>query len=239
MLDQDGMPRAGHSIFSFIIALSPLLANAQASAPFTAGTARVEMRVQSMKAMRDAGVVRQGHDYSCGSAALATIFTYGLNDRIGEEEILRAILTPLSPQELGELQKRGLSLFDLQKFSNSRGYKAQGFRVAAEQIAKLSRPVIVFVKPAGYNHFAVLKGVRGGRAFLADPSLGNVRMPLYRFLDMWADQTGRGVVFAVERAEGAWPASYALQFVAGETTELTTRQLLDVAAPHRSSLPVN
>src|SRR5207302_1409027 len=82
----------------------------------------------------------------------------------------------------------------------TRGHKAQGFRLHYDQLAKLSRPVIVFVKPGGYAHFAVLKGVQGDRVYVADPSLGNVRMPLYRFVDMWADESGRGVIFAVERA---------------------------------------
>jgi hypothetical protein len=192
-----------------------------------------------MRAMRDAGVVKQSRDYSCGSAALATLLTYGLNDPVPEDAILRAIITPLSAEELVELQKRGLSLRDLQKYANGRGYKAQGFRIRADQIAKVSRPVIVFVKPGGYEHFAVLKGIRGDRAFLADPSLGNVRLPLYRFFEMWADASGNGIVFAVERADGAWPPSYALQFVAGDTQELTTRQLMNVGAPYRAPLPAN
>ena len=229
-----------HTARLLFMASLPLASPAdEAITPYSVGGARLEARVTSMRAMRDAGVVKQSRDYSCGSAALATLLTYGLNDPVAEEAILRTILTPLSPEELVELRKRGLSLRDLQKYANGRGYKAQGFRIRADQIARVSRPVIVFVKPGGYEHFAVLKGVRGDRVFLADPSLGNVRMPLYRFFDMWADASGNGIVFAVERPDGAWPASYALQFVAGETEELTTRQLLNVAAPYRVPLPTN
>jgi uncharacterized protein len=99
----------------------------------------------------------------------------------------------------------------LQRLAQKRGHKAQGFRIHRDQLPKISRPVIVFIKPHGYEHFAVLKGLRGDRVLLADPSLGNVRMPLYRFLDMWADESGRGVIFAVERNDGSWPERYALQ----------------------------
>lgn len=177
------------------------------------GAARLEFRVTSLRALRDADVVRQRYDYSCGSASLATLLTYGLNDPVDENELLRALLEPLSADELTALKKKGLSLFDLQQLAQKRGHKAQGFRMHRSQLAKLLHPVIVYIKPNGYEHFAVLKGLRGDRVHLADPSLGNVRMPLYRFLDMWADESGRGVIFAVERTAGDWPKRYALQLV--------------------------
>lgn len=195
---------------------------------------RIEQRVTSIVAMRDAGVVKQRFDYSCGSAALATLLTYGLNDPVREDELLRALLASLGEPELAELQKKGLSLLHLQGLAQRRGHRAQGFRLHQSQLAGLSRPVIVFIRPTGYEHFAVLKGVRGGRVHLADPSLGNVRMPLYRFLDMWADESGRGVIFAVERAEGDWPERYALELAAAAQPPLealSAQRLMTLAAP--------
>jgi predicted double-glycine peptidase len=199
-----------------------------------AGTARIEFPVTSLRALRDAGVVKQRYDYSCGSASLATLLTYGLNDPVDENALLRALLQPLSADEIAALQKKGLSLLDLQQLAQKRGHKAQGFRVHKSQLAKLSRPAIVFIKPNGYEHFAVLKGLQGDRVHLADPSLGNVRMPLYRFLDMWADASGHGVLFAVERAAGDWPEHYALQ-LAGVTDPplevLSAEQLMGIGKP--------
>jgi len=180
----------------------------------------IEYPVRSLRALRDAGVVKQRFDYSCGSAALATLLTYGLNDAVGEDVLLRALLEPLSADELVARQKKGLSLLDLQQLAQQRGHQAQGFRVAHSQLARLTRPVIVFIKPQGYEHFAVFKGLHGDRVHLADPSLGNVRMPLYRFLDMWADASGRGVIFAVETAAGDWPPRYALQLSGSADTPL-------------------
>jgi predicted double-glycine peptidase len=204
------------------------------------GGARIEFRVGSLRALRDAGVVKQRYDYSCGSASLATLLTYGLNDPVDEDVLLHALLEPLSADELTALKKKGLSLFDLQRLAQKRGHKAQGFRVHRSQLAKLSRPVIVFIKPSGYEHFAVLKGLHGDRVHLADPSLGNVRMPLYRFLDMWADESGHGVVFAVERAAGDWPEQYALQFagLAGPPLEaLSAGRLMEIGKPFPFIVP--
>lgn len=207
---------------------------ADAQVIVNSGAARIEFRVTSLRAQRDAGVVKQRYDYSCGSASLATLLTYGLNDPVDEDALLRALVEPLSPDQLATLTKKGLSLFDLQRLAQDRGHRAQGFRVDRSQLSKLSRPVIVFIKPHGYEHFAVLKGVRGDRVHLADPSLGNVRMPLYRFLDMWADESGRGVVFAVERASGDWPERFALQLTgaAGPPLEaLSAERLIEIGKP--------
>ncbi|MGB8338358.1 MAG: C39 family peptidase [Burkholderiales bacterium] len=202
--------------------------------------ARIELPVTSLRALRDAGVVKQLYDYSCGSASLATLLTYGLNDPVDETVLLRVLLEPLSADELTTLQKKGLSLLDLQHLAQKRGHKAQGFRVHQSQLAKLPRPVIVFIKPNGYEHFAVFKGLQGDRVHLADPSLGNVRMPLYRFLDMWADESGRGVIFAVEKASGEWPERYALQ-LAGVTDPplevLSAEQLMSIGKPFPLTLP--
>jgi predicted double-glycine peptidase len=162
-------------------------------------------RVASVRDLRDAGVVRQRYDYSCGAAALATLLTYGQSDPVDEQTLLTELLEMISAEDQTTVQRKGLSLLDLQHLAAKHGHAAQGFRIPTAQLENLRRPVVVFVQPRGYAHFTVLKGVRGDRAFLADPSLGNIRMPLYRFVDMWADAQGRGIVFAVEPREGKWP----------------------------------
>lgn len=191
-------------------------------------------RVASVRELRDAGLVRQRYDYSCGAAALATLLTYGLADPVDEQTLLTELLQMISVEDQATVQRKGLSLLDLQHLASAHGHAAQGFRIATAQLQQLHRPVIVFVQSRGYPHFTVLKGVRGDRAFLADPSLGNVRMPLYRFVDMWADAQGRGIVFAVEpKAGSAWPEASPLD-VRGRTVNLealTARRLFDTASP--------
>jgi uncharacterized protein len=209
---------AGLMVLTVGAAFAPIPARTAESAVLApAETSRVTSGVTSLRALRDAGVVRQRYDYSCGAAALATILTYGLHDVVDEEWLLRALLAPLADNELAALHRKGLSLLELQALARQRGHQAQAFRLSVDQLAKLSRPVIVFVRPGGHNHFAVLKAVRGDRVYLADPSLGNVRMPLYRFRDMWADPSGRGVVFAVEPGDGRWPETSALTVKAAVT----------------------
>lgn len=221
-----GFPRLGGAADAMVVVRS--------------GAAWIETSVRSVRAQRDAGVVRQHYDYSCGAASLATLLTYGLNDPVDEDGLMRVLLEPLTPDELTELQRKGLSLRDLQRLAQKRGHKAQGFRVHRDQLAMLSRPVIVFIKPGGYAHFAVFKGVKGDRVHIADPSLGNVRMPLYRFLDIWADESGRGVIFAVERQDSLWPERYALQLAdpAGPPLEiLSAERMMEIGKPFPSIVP--
>jgi hypothetical protein len=52
-------------------------------------------------------------------------------------------------------------------------------------------------------------------------------MPLYRFLDMWADASGQGVLMAVEPASGSWPEVYRLQIGEAALAPIET-----VAAQH-------
>lgn len=199
---------------------------------------RVFIPLKSFKDMRDGNMVRQAFDYSCGAAALATLLTYGLQDPMNEQEVLFQAFQNLSQDEEKLRKKEGLSLLDLQKIAQGRGHKALGFRLKPDALAKLPGPVIVFIKPRGYDHFAVLKGIRGDRAYLADPSLGNMRIPMYKFLHMWLDDKGKGIIFVVERADGTWPQDYSLQLPShGEWQPevLSTRELLEIG---RSSPPL-
>jgi len=196
-------------------ALASALGARGAPLSFEVGGARLGGRVASFRELRDHAVVKQAHDFSCGAAALATLLQHGLGELVTEEELLARVFRDASDAEERLLRNRGLSVLDMQKLARERGLKAQGFRLAAEQLARIRRPILVFIRPLGYEHFAVLKGIRAGRAYLADPSQGNASLPLDRFLDMWRDDSGQGIAFVAERADGAWPAQSPLYLDAG------------------------
>jgi predicted double-glycine peptidase len=155
-----------------------------------------------MKDLRDRNVVKQRYDFSCGAAALATILQYGFGDEVTELQLLDELFGLLSEEEEEDVRREGFSLLHLQRVAQARGYNAEGFRLRPEQLALLGGPVVVYIEPRGYEHFAVLRGVRGDRAYLADPSRGNIRMPLYQFLDSWLQDEGTGIIFAVEPTTG-------------------------------------
>jgi uncharacterized protein len=137
------------------------------------------------KELRDMNVVKQEKDYSCGAAALATLMIYYFGDKITEEDILTRLNSFMTEEEREKKTLVGFSLLDLKKVAQSMGYRAAGFKIAAEQLARLTAPVMVFVEPRGYKHFAVFRGMSWRRVYLADPSRGNLRMSLEQFLDEW------------------------------------------------------
>ncbi|MBI4707120.1 MAG: C39 family peptidase [Candidatus Omnitrophica bacterium] len=226
------------SFFAIVLAtLSGSLCTTSAAAVISVhiDSQRIQSPIKSVKDIRDRGVIKQAYDYSCGAAALATLLTYGLGDAISEQDILNDILKSLPKDAESLRKKQGLSLLDLQTVAYMRGHTAQGFRLLPESLPKLQRPVIVFIKPRGYEHFAVLKGVRDDRVYLADPSLGNVRMPIYKFLDMWLDHNGKGIIFVVERKDSQWTKDYSLKLEKNGLLQpeiLTVRQMLEVGSPY-------
>lgn len=195
---------------------------------------RVERPLRSMKDLRDANVIKQQYDYSCGAAALATILRYGLGDNVTERQVLEQLFSLLPPDELQSTRTQGFSLLHLQRVAQARGYRAEGFRLEPRFLSGLSGPVIVYIQPRGYRHFAVLRGISDDRVFLADPSLGNIRMPMYRFLESWLDDSGTGVIFVVEPMsglpEGSTPLTLSIRGPA-QPEIMTARELLAVGSP--------
>ena len=146
----------------------------------------------TLKELRDLNVVKQEKDYSCGSAALATLMIYYFGDQITEQEILDRLNSFMTEDERQNKTLVGFSLLDLKKAAQSMGYTAAGFKLLPEQLVRLNAPVIAFVEPRGYKHFAVLRGMSWRRVYLADPARGNLRMSLEQFLDEW-----KGIIFVL------------------------------------------
>jgi hypothetical protein len=159
---------------------------------------RVVPPAMSLKDLRDQNVVKQRFDFSCGAAALATLLRYGFGDSVTESQILVELFNLLSEEEKTAARSMGFSLLHLQRVAQARGYNAQGFRLEPEQLSMLGGPVIVFIEPRGYKHFAVLRGMSGDRVYLADPSRGNIRLPAYSFLKSWLQDDDKGIIFVVE-----------------------------------------
>ena len=154
--------------------------------PVRAGGIRGEKSMHSWKELRDRNVVIQRFDYSCGAGALATLMRYYFSDDVSEGAILVTILGPMSREEVQDREKNGLSLLDLKRCAERLGYQAAGVRLNYASLPKLKGPVLIHLERENYRHFAVLKGVRGDRVYLADPSRGNIRMSVHRFSKEWS-----------------------------------------------------
>ncbi len=149
--------------------------------------------------LRDAGVVRQQRDFSCGTAALATLLTHYFLRPTSEAELLEALLATVGSDAL---HRHGVSLRALATLAEARGLAASGVAVRAEALDALRAPAIAWLAPRGQPHFAVLRGVSPAAVELADPARGNVRVRRAAFERDFLDEDGRGRLLLLEAPAG-------------------------------------
>lgn len=128
-----------------------------------------EMSVTSLQGMRFKTVVRQRYDFSCGSAALATLLTYHYDRSTGERETFDTMY------EMGDqarIREQGFSMLDMKRYLGTQGIASDGFRIPLEKLEELGIPAIALVDIEGYRHFVVVKGIRRDRVLVGDPALG-------------------------------------------------------------------
>lgn len=140
------------------------------------------VKVTSLKERRFKTTIRQQYDFSCGSAALATLLTFHYEDPVGEMEVFKTMYDAGNQEKI---KKDGFSLLDIKKYLKARGYRADGFRTTLDKLKGVGIPAIVLMNHHGYRHFVVLKGVTGSEVLLGDPSYGVRRMPRDQFESMW------------------------------------------------------
>lgn len=153
------------------------------------GGTGVSVPVMSMREARFKSIIRQQYDYSCGSAALASLLTHHYERPTSETEVFRA-MWEIGDQE--SIKKHGFSLLDMKQYLESRGLSADGFRIPLEKLEEAKIPAIVLIDTQGYKHFVVVKGIRNDEVLLGDPALGTTIVPREDFKKAW-----QGIVFVI------------------------------------------
>lgn len=153
------------------------------------GGGDIAMPVRDTLSRRYLTVVRQQYDFSCGSAALATLLRYHYGDAATERT---TFLGMWRDGDRAQIRRLGFSLLDMKRYLAGRGIAADGYRVTVEQVAAARTPGIVLVNAGGYRHFVVVKGIDGNALLIGDPSLGLRRLPVRDFAPIW-----NGIYFAL------------------------------------------
>jgi uncharacterized protein len=167
-----------------------------------AGAASADARapVRSLLEIRQADVVVQQWDASCGAAALATLLTYHHGDAVPERAVAQAMLGKTDP--LRVKVRRGFSLLDLKRYAQARGFQADGYTgVSLDELVKLG-PAIVPVVLDRYPHFVVFRALSGDRVLIADPAYGNRTVEVEVFEKAW-----QKIAFVVARPGDNKPPS--------------------------------
>lgn len=189
--------------------------------------------VKSVEERRYETVIRQKYDFSCGSAALATLLRYHYGSTSHDEE--SAFRGMWVAGDRDQIRRLGFSLLDMKLYLSKLGYKADGFEVSLDEISKAGVAGIALLNLNGYKHFVVVKGISDDEVLVGDPALGLKTMRHAEFKAAW-----NGVYFAVnshaERGRAAFNrdvqwAAFSRAPIGSGFTDPLSQQALALTAP--------
>jgi uncharacterized protein len=153
------------------------------------GGAAFAVNIESFQEKKYKATLAQQYDFSCGSAALATLLTYNYNIPVGEQDVFKDMFDNGDKQVIAA---SGFSLLDIKNYLARRGLESNGYRATLEKLAAVRLPAIVLINVRGYSHFVVLEGIRDGYVLLSDPANGMRSEPVGEFENHWT-----GVFFLI------------------------------------------
>jgi predicted double-glycine peptidase len=177
------------------LAASPV---AQAQISLSSDADFASVKVTTWRDIPFRTVVRQQRDFSCGSAALATLLTFHYGRPTSEPDAFKAMY---ARGDQAKIQKSGFSMLDMKRYLEEVGLKSDGYRLSLDDIAKSGVPVIALIDLGAYRHFVVIKGMTADKVLVGDPAMGLHIYTRKDFLKIWT-----GAVFALhEQPGGARP----------------------------------
>lgn len=215
-------------------------APARARSEVRAGpNANYRLEVMSWAEIPFRSVVRQRYDFSCGSAAVATLLSYHYGRDTPEAPVFRAMWA-VGDQPI--IRKAGFSMLDIKRYLDAIGYPAEGYRLTLAGLARLGRPGIVLLNLHGYKHFVVVKGVAHDGVLVGDPVLGLTRYSAADFAMAWngiflgiVDDHGRPPRFNLASDWGPWSRAP----LAGGRSATAIGQLTDYLPPLYQITPIS
>ena len=121
------------------------------------------------------GVVMQTRNYTCGPAALATLLqNLGINTT--EDELA----------DLAETTEDGTTMQGLIKAAKAKGVNLIGVKL---NITELRGNMITYTVSDGEGHYTLIREVTNNTVKLADPTQGNIEIPLEEFQKIYTGYT--------------------------------------------------
>lgn len=153
------------------------------------GGGAMSVGVESFQEQKYRNTIAQEHDFSCGSAALATLLSYNYNIAVTEKDVFNDMILHGDKKVISE---SGFSLLDIKHYLERRGLESNGFRAPLTKLEEVRLPAIVLLNVRGYRHFVVLEGIENNRVLLSDPANGMRSEPIGVFEAEWS-----GVFFLI------------------------------------------
>lgn len=146
---------------------------------------RYAVKVTSLKEARFKATTRQQYDFSCGSAAVATLLTHHYGYPVTEQSVFEEMF---ARGDQAKIRREGFSLLDIKTYLNAHQFQADGFELPLGKLLESGLPAIVLIAENGYHHFVVIKGMRDGRILIGDPSSGTRAVSRASFESIWINK---------------------------------------------------
>lgn len=143
--------------------------------------------IEPYEVMKYRHIVHQAYDYSCGSAALTTIMNFDLGVKVTEQQAMEGMMEKGEKEKI--IARRGFSLLDMKRYLASLDIQSAGFRGEITDLQGLDHPALVPIDFGGSKHFVVVRGLKDGLVYIADPSAGNLVFSLTKFASLWDRNT--------------------------------------------------
>ncbi|KAA1175675.1 C39 family peptidase [Marinobacter salinexigens] len=168
----------------------------------------IQLGVSSFKEQQFRSVIQQQYDFSCGSAAVASLLSFHYGHDVTEQDVFEGMLA-LADED--KVRREGFSMLDMKRYLESEGYSADGFRMPLSGIREKVRvPVIALISLEGYRHFVIIKGISKTEVLVGDPARGLKVYPRDQFEKHW-----NGAAFVIRshlqhgrstfQDDGQWP----------------------------------
>ena len=188
------LARFARALIGFCLCLGSLVAGGVAQADgtwFASSGSGFNVEVRSMQELRFLETVRQGFDFSCGSAALATLLSFHYDRPTTEFQVFEKMW------ESGDQKKirtDGFSMLDMKRYLEREGMRADGFKIPASRIAKVGVAGLILLANMETPHFVVVIGATEDEVLLSDPARGIWNMSIDEVERLW-----NGVFFVVRQ----------------------------------------
>ncbi len=169
-----------------------------------AGGGNYNISVKSFAEMKFSTVYKQQFDFSCGSAALASLLTFHYDDEVDEKSVFLDMFEYGDQDKIREL---GFSLLDMKNYLERRGYRSDGFKMELDKLYEANSPAITIIDADGYLHFIIIKGLTEQRVLVGDPAIGVNIIHRDKFEKMWGDR----ILFLIHAENGVQARNFQSQ----------------------------
>ncbi|MBR0568955.1 C39 family peptidase [Azoarcus sp. L1K30] len=149
----------------------------------------------SLREARFVSTMRQQYDFSCGSAAVATLLTHHYGYAVTESKVFEVMF---EHGDQAKIRREGFSMLDMKRYLDHLGFRTDGVEASLDQLVMASVPAIALIQENGYAHFVVIKGLRYGKVLIGDPAMGTRAMERKAFEKIWIN----GILLVVRNKAG-------------------------------------